>query len=95
MRRLAACTALLVLFSTAPGAESLWVTDRLLLGIHEDSSLGSTIVKVVASGVKLEVLDRDGELARVRAEDGTTGWIDAGYLTAQTPATLLAREAVE
>ncbi len=70
-------------------AESLYVIDRLLVGVHEDKTRDSAIVKVVPSGTSLEVLARDGDLAQVKTPDGIVGWVDATYLTAEVPAKLM------
>ena len=69
-------------------AESAWVIDKLLVGIHEEKDLDSAIVKVLPTGTVLEVLERDGELARVTDPEGTEGWVDAAYLSDEKPAVL-------
>jgi len=70
-------------------AESAYVIDKLLVGIHRDKSLDSPIIKVLPTGTELEVLERDGELALVRGPEGEEGWIDAGYLMPEQPAALV------
>ncbi len=80
--------AALLVFLSLPAfcAETAYVIDKLLVGVHQDKDLNSAIVKVLPTGTKLEVLQRDGELAEVRDEDGTSGWVDAAYLMEQAPA---------
>lgn len=73
-------------------AETNYVIDRLLVGVHEDQDLNSAIIKVLPTGTRLEVLTREGELAQVADADGTRGWVDAAYLTADVPSTLRVAE---
>lgn len=67
-------------------AESAFVIDKLLVGIHQDEDLNSAIVKVLPTGSKLDVLVRKGEVARVKDAAGVVGWVDAAYLMAEPPA---------
>ena len=78
---------LLLAFQSAYAqSESAYVIDQLLVGVHADKNLDSAIIKVLPTGTQLEILERDGELARVRDRQGDTGWIDAAYLMASPPA---------
>lgn len=70
-------------------AETAYVIDKLLVGVHKEKSIDSEIVKVLPTGTPVEVLERDGELARIKEPDGETGWVDAGYLMSEQPAALL------
>lgn len=84
-----------LLVANARAAETAYVIDKLLVGVHEEKSLDSEIVKVLPTGTELEVLERDGELARIRDPAGDTGWVDAAYLMTERPAALLVEELVE
>ena len=79
---------LLVCTWPAQAAETAFVIDRLLVGVHEEKNLDSAIVKVLPTGTELEVLERDGELAYVAEPGGAKGWVDAAYLTDEQPAQL-------
>ena len=70
----------------ALAAESAFVIDKLLVGIHENEDLQSTIVKVLPTGSKLEVLARKNKTAQVKDADGIVGWVDAAYLMSDAPA---------
>lgn len=83
-----ACALLGVLAVSGAGAETVYVVDQLLVGIHEDRNLDSAILKVLPTGTKLEVIERDGELALVADPDGVQGWVDGAYLTEERPAQL-------
>lgn len=69
-------------------AETVYVIDKLLVGVHQDRDLNSAIVKVLPTGTALEVLSRDGELAEIKDPEGTQGWVDAAYLMSEVPAQL-------
>lgn len=67
-------------------AESVFVIDKLLVGVHEEKDLDSAIIKVLPTGTQLEVLKREGELAYVVDPEQVKGWVDAAYLTEERPA---------
>jgi uncharacterized protein YgiM (DUF1202 family) len=77
---------LLVVGGSPEAAETAYVIDRLLVGIHAEKNLDSAIVKVLPTGTELEVLERDGELAYVAEPEGAKGWVDAAYLSDAPPA---------
>ena len=85
-RRTIALTTLLLLCDPSH-AETAYVVDRLMAGIREGNKVTDKVVRVVPTGTALEVLRRDGDVARVRAQDGLEGWIDTGYLMDEPPAT--------
>lgn len=74
------------------GAQTLYVVDKLVVGLHEGKDQTSTLLKALPTGTPLEVLERDDKFAKVRAPDGTTGWMEAGYLMKQKPAQILILE---
>lgn len=74
------------------GAETVYVIDRLLAGIHGDKALNSEILKVVPSGTALDLISRNGEFVEVRTPDGTAGWMDSGYVMTTRPAQLVVLE---
>ena len=80
--------ALLAVAYPVLAQEAAYVIDKLLVGVHENQDLDSPIVKVLPTGTKLEVLQRDGELAHIKDPDGATGWVDSAYLMAEPPAAL-------
>lgn len=87
MRRPLIATVLALAWcAVVSAAETAYVIDKLLVGVHEDRDLNSAIVKVLPTGTKLDVVQREGELAQVRDGDGTTGWVDSAYLMAEAPA---------
>ena len=55
------------------GADTVYVTDRFEIGIHESTDIDSVIIAVIPSGTPLEVLERNGEFVQVSTPDGTSG----------------------
>nr|VFK66091.1 MAG: SH3 domain protein [Candidatus Kentron sp. UNK]VFK70270.1 MAG: SH3 domain protein [Candidatus Kentron sp. UNK] len=76
----------------AMGAETFYVTDRLLIGVHEDREQDSAPLEILPTGAALEVISRDKEFAKVRTASGVVGWIDSNYLMMERPAQLLLME---
>lgn len=86
--------ALLALSLPALG-ESLYVTDNILLGIHQLPDEQSPILQSISSGTRIEVLERAGNFVRVQTSDGVEGWISAQYLVPQAPAIVQLKAAQE
>lgn len=66
-------------------AESVYIDDKLMVGLHQDKSVDSPILKVLPAGTTLEIVRRDTPLSHVKDPDGTTGWIDNKYLANAAP----------
>jgi uncharacterized protein YgiM (DUF1202 family) len=80
------CVILLMLLIPAMViAESVYIDDKLMVGLHQDKSVDSPILKVLPGGTTLEIVRRDTPLSQVKDPDGTTGWIDNKYLTDAAP----------
>nr|VFJ77650.1 MAG: SH3 domain protein [Candidatus Kentron sp. FW] len=83
------------LLACLPGmacAETAYVIDRLLAGIHKDKAQDSTVLEVLPTGSALEVISREEDFTRVRSANGIVGWIDTNYLMSEKPAQLLLME---
>jgi SH3 domain protein len=80
-------SCLLLLPSAQLLAESVYITDKLEAGLHEDKSVDSPILKIVATGTRLEIVKREDLLSYVRDANGITGWINNQYLMANAPDT--------
>lgn len=81
-----------VLFPALAYAETLYVIDRVVIGLRAEPIEGAAVVKSVDTGTALEVLERQENLVRVREPRGTEGWVDARYLVAQPPARVQTQE---
>lgn len=67
-------------------AEVIYVDDMVNLGIRSNPRSGDAPLKVVTTGMKLTVLATDGNYLKVRAEDGTEGWVNKYYTSETIPA---------
>lgn len=79
--------ALLMLGATSLYAETRYVTDRILLGVHADPSEESPLLDSVPSGTAVEILESNENFSRVRLPNGNIGWVSRGYLMKEPPAT--------
>lgn len=74
-------------------AETGFIIDKVEVGLHQDKTADSPILKLLTTGTRLEILARDGKQARVRDPEGVVGWIDARYLTGDKSTRQLLTEA--
>ena len=84
---------LLVLVPALAAAETGYVTDRLMLGLHQAQDTSDRPFRSLESGTRFEVLSRDRLYAQVRLEDGTEGYVKAAYVVYEPPAKLIVTEA--
>lgn len=78
---------LFLFLTTQVFAETRYVTDRILLGIHVEADASSALIKSVPSGTELEVISSVPGFVEVRLEDGTEGWVSSGFVMEETPST--------
>ena len=74
-------------------AETGYVTDRLMLGLHEAADTSDRPFRSLESGTEFEILSRDRLYARVRLADGTEGYVKAAYVVFEPPAKLIVNQA--
>ncbi len=77
---------LFLLLASAVQAETLYVTDRILLGMHQQANENSPIIKTITSGTAITVLQRDENFIKIKLTDGTEGWVSKNYLKKEKPA---------
>ncbi len=66
-------------------AETLYVAERVRVGMRAEVVEASAVVKTVETGVPLEVLERFDHFVHVRDPQGADGWLEARYLTPDPP----------
>lgn len=84
-RRRRLVLAALLLLSPLLAAETLYIDDKIKVGLHQEKSVDSPILKVLSGGAALEVIKRDTPLTQVKDADGANGWIDNRYLATAAP----------
>jgi SH3 domain protein len=83
---------LLVLLPLLAAAETGYVTDRLMLGLHQAADTSDRPFRSLESGTAFEILSRDRLYARVRLADGTEGYVKAAYVVYEPPAKLIVNQ---
>jgi hypothetical protein len=78
------CALVLVMLTTPAFAEKLFVSERLATSLRAAPDPAAPVVKMVGAGSAVEVLERNGALARVRDAEGGEGWIAANLLVTDT-----------
>jgi SH3 domain protein len=86
MRKRALLCLVLGAWAGGAGAETVYVTDSLRLGIHATQDTSDKAFDTLVSGTAVEVLERDSSFAHVRLRDGREGWVKATFLVADKPA---------
>ena len=76
------------LASTATAADTAWIRSYIRLNLRSGAGTQYKILGAVETGDELQVLSRGESWTRVKAADGRTGWIPAGYLETEPPPTL-------
>lgn len=81
--------AVMALLGAVPvGAETVYVAERLRIGLRAEPLDESPGLKTVETGMPLEVIERRENYVQVREPQGTAGWIEARFLTPDPPARL-------
>lgn len=73
------------LLATTTHAETVYITDELNIGLHQDRSVDSPIIKLLPSGTALTIIQRDNDLVYVRDTAGKQGWINNKYVLNEMP----------
>jgi hypothetical protein len=79
--------AMLGIFTSAQ-AETLYVAERMRIGLRAEATETGAVVKTVETGTPLEAIERVENFVHVRDPQGTVGWAEARYLTPDAPARL-------
>jgi len=66
-------------------AESLYVIEQLVVSVSTEPDGAGERVDQIKSGDRVEVLERQGEQARVRLTSGQEGWVRSSYLSSAPP----------
>lgn len=66
--------------------EVKYVTDKLRLSLYESANGNSKTLKLLTSGDKLKVFEKDGNYARVETDEGQVGWVKSGFLVSEPTA---------
>lgn len=67
-------------------AKEVYVKDSLRVGVRAEPGNSSTPFSVVTTGMRLEIIEREGEFVKIRMSSGTEGWIKGTYVSETPPA---------
>jgi SH3 domain protein len=81
-----------LLFAASAAAETLYVTDKLYLGLYSEPGSAGQSLGTMVSGTPLEVLAKSRGFAKVRTPDGKVGWTKTAYLVSEKPPRLQLNE---
>lgn len=80
---------LLLTFIVLPASvfaqDTLYVTDKLFLGLYPKPEAGGDALTTLVSGTPLQVLERGKYYSRVRTAEGVEGWVKSAYLVEEKP----------
>ena len=79
----------LVFLPLVAAGETGYVTDRLILGLHQAADTSDRAFRSLESGQEFEVLSRDRLYAHIQLPDGTQGYVKAAYIVYDKPAKLI------
>ena len=79
----------LVFLPLIAAGETGYVTDRLILGLHQAADTSDRAFRSLESGQEFEVLSRDRLYAHIQLPDGTQGYVKAAYIVYEKPAKLI------
>lgn len=70
-------------------AETRYVSDQLVISVRAGTEANAALLTTLRTGTAVEVLREEGSHLRVRTEDGVEGYVQAQYITAETPKPLV------
>lgn len=66
-------------------AHAAFITDRIEVPVYAEKYHQGGVLKTLLSGEQVDILMKDGDFARIRTRDGTTGWVDFKFISAERP----------
>ena len=69
-------------------AEEMYVTDRVILGVHQSAEENSLLIDSLPSGTKVEIVETEASFSRIKIETGVEGWIKTEFLIKEKPSIL-------
>jgi uncharacterized protein YgiM (DUF1202 family) len=82
----------LLMLATVAQAETLYVSDKLVVSVYAEANQESERLATLDSGDSVEALEKVEGYTRVKLQDAREGWIRSNYLSAQVPAIVRVKE---
>ncbi len=86
---------LIIFWHSNASSETVYVTDKMRVGIYASQDLNSKILKILSTGDKLEIVRETELMSLVIDDSGIQGWIDKNYLMKNKPAAMLLKDISE
>jgi SH3 domain protein len=83
-------TGILFLSSTSLWAKTMYITDRIEVGLRSSTGIEQRIITMLKTGDQVQVLEGDKNWTKVKLPNGTVGWIATRFLVDQTKPSNLA-----
>jgi SH3 domain protein len=82
---------LILCYSGSAAAETVYVSDQLVITLREGKSTQYKIIKTIKTGTPMELLEenKDDPYMKVRLRSGEEGYVLAQYISRQTPKTVV------
>ncbi len=80
MKKIIIPAILIVIWAVSAHAETRYVTDRFEATLRTGPGIEYRILRMVASGQQVELLERGHDWSRVQIPGGPEGWMNSGYL---------------
>ena len=74
-----------LLVNHAAWAETTFITDKIAVELFSSTFQRGVLVTTVNSGAVVEIVETDGEFAKVRTQQGQEGWVHNKYLSTEKP----------
>ena len=72
--------------ATSAQAETTYITDKIVVDIFADKFQRGIALGSLKSGTAVEILETDGDFAKIRTKDNKEGWLHSKYLSTEKPA---------
>ncbi len=76
---------LALLLGLALPAHAAFITDRIEVPVYAEKRNQGEVLKTLLSGEQVDILMKDGDYARISTRDGTTGWVEFRFISAERP----------
>jgi SH3 domain protein len=71
---------LLFFYTPSLWAKTMYITDRIEVGVRSSTGIEQRIVTMVKTGDRVEVLEGDNNWTKVKLPNGTVGWLATRFL---------------
>jgi SH3 domain protein len=82
----------LILLSAAAQAETMYVTNTIKITLRTGPGTNHKVLRMLNSGISVELLEAGEDWSLVQLPDGTEGWILSRFISSNKPSRLVLRE---